>query len=483
MKNTEVRKKHFISTLGTSVYVEGNYVCEAGNYCTKFVQQASLEIMLGDQVDRITICMTDLAEEKNWENWNYTEKDIEQVQRSYKEKNLAVGDKYQGLKEILENRYPGIIDTVRMVDGSSQEETDQMFQSLYDAIGENEEVYLDITHGFRFFPMLAITVLEYAKVTKNITVGGIYYGMFGRKEEGKEIIECPLLDLTYYSDILDWSNAADAFVRYGNSKQIFDLMKPMMKKDYQKYGKLNNLVKALNDITSCIDTGRGRNGGKMTNSVQAARARYQEQYNQLDTKDFSDVKPLEVLMEKIDQKVNDLKVDNNLMTGLSVIKWSIDNDMIQQGYTALEETIKTYVCALAEVDDTTEKYRDFFSKNIINKLNIEKQGGIKDRSKWYRAWLEEMEERDSFKEFYKGSTESQEVIKDKVKKQAENLINIIPEDLLKISDSVSKKRNDINHFGFTETVSEYTKFQSHLCQKYEEFLNIIQENPIPEKTK
>lgn len=474
------KRKHFISTLGTSVYAEGKYIFGTSSMRTKFVQQASLEIGMKDvEADAITICLTECAEKKNWLTREYTQNDIEMEKKSYPDTKIVVGDKYQGLKEILEQKYAGRIHTVRMVEGSSQEETDQMFQNLYDIMEENDEIYLDITHGFRFFPMLAMTVLEYAKVTKNITVGGIYYGMFGRREPDKEVIECPLLDLTYYSDILDWSNAADSFVRYGNSRQIRDLMQPMMRKDYVKYGKLNSLVKALNDITSCIDTGRGKNGGKNTNSVQIACVKYQEQYDKLEKKDFADVKPLEVLMEQIDQKVNDLKVDNNLTTGLSVIKWSIDNDMIQQGYTALEETIKTYVCALAGVEDTSERYRDYFSKNIINKLNIEKQKGIKDRSVWYRAWLEEMEERKSFEKFYEGSTESQEVVKERVKRQAEDLIKIVPNDLLKISNSVSQKRNDINHFGFNETPVNYEKFKSELEKRFNDLLEIIRENPVP----
>ena len=125
------KRKHFISTLGTSVYAEGKYIFGTSSMRTKFVQQASLEIGMKDvEADAITICLTECAEKKNWLTREYTQNDIEMEKKSYPDTKIAVGDKYQGLKEILEQKYAGRIHTVRMVEGSSQEETDQMFQNL-----------------------------------------------------------------------------------------------------------------------------------------------------------------------------------------------------------------------------------------------------------------------------------------------------------------------------------------------------------------
>ena len=467
-ENNKALVKHFISTLGTGGYTEGDYVCERGRCRTAFVQEASLKLGLESQVDRITVCLTDEAEATNW---------IGRINSS--------GEREKGLKAILEEQYgKEKIEIIKMNKGDSTKATDETFDRIYRSIQENEEIYFDITHGFRYFPMLVLTVLEYAKVTKNITVGGIYYGEFVRPENG-EPVDWPWYDLTYYSDILSWSNAADAFVRYGHSNQINDLMHKLAARDRLKYQELNKLVQSLNNITQCIDVGRGKNGGNKGNSIEAAYIQYKEQYEKFDKKDFADVKPLEILMEKIDQKVDVLKVDSNLSTGLSVVRWSLENDMIQQGYTALEETIKTYVCGLVQVDDTTKLYRDDFVKSIITKLKIENQGrkkaeGEDERERWYQAWLEEMNRKNGFKNFYNKNEEHEQTEK-KIKRMGKRLIRVIPYEVVQISSAVSEKRNDINHFGFNESPVKYIRFKTELEKRYNELLKIIQENPIPER--
>lgn len=475
------KRKHFISTLGTSVYAEGKYIFGTSSMRTKFVQQASLEIGMKDvEADAITICLTECAEKKNWLTREYTQNDIEMEKKSYPDTKITVGDKYQGLKEILEQKYAGRIHTVRMVEGSSQEETDQMFQNLYDIMEENDEIYLDITHGFRFFPMLAMTVLEYAKVTKNITVGGIYYGMFGRREPDKEVIECPLLDLTYYSDILDWSNAADSFVRYGNSRQIYDLVHNLMRvtKNKEEYQSISNMVGALNNLTKCIETGRGKKcDNRSQASIQTACERYNEKFDILKKEGQIKLKPLEVLMDHIDRKVNMLDIENNLSTGLSVIKWSINNDMTQQGYTALEETIKTYICDLAEVDDDKKWYRESFAKELVNSIIHTPSN---NRQLGYDKWVN-TEWNNGDLEKIKGTDETLEEFKRKIRLKGKKLSEIIPEELIKLNSNISEKRNDINHFGFTEKTISNDTLKKDLNKLYEKLLEIIRENPVPTK--
>lgn len=43
--------------------------------------------------------------------------------------------------------------------------------------------------------------------------------------------------------------------------------------------------------------------------------------------------------------------------------------MIQQGYTALEETVKTYLCYRYNLDDKTEATRDDVIGRILTGLN------------------------------------------------------------------------------------------------------------------
>lgn len=483
-------KKHFISTLGTSFYERTEYVSGKGKYETKFVQEASLMMEVGaDNVDKISICLTPRAEETNWISRPYTEEEIERESKKHPELNISKDTYYEGLGEILNRKFPGKINTVRMSDGNTQDDMDKMFEELYSVIEEGDEVYFDITHGLRHLPMLVLVVLAYAKATKNITVGGIYYGMLSWERNENNIMKGTLMDLTYYSDILSWSNAADAFIRYGDCKQINDLLSGFLAGEWkehgasarQKYGNIRNLVNALNNITQCVETGRGRYEKDEKASIQYAYEKYYDMYQKADLALADNYKPLGLLFDKMHKKISIFNKNDNLEIGLATVQWSIDNDMVQQGYTALAESIKTYACNIAGVDDSNRLYRENFSKAIINKIDqlMRAKGKTYSREDWFAAWLTEMEEDAGrrFTAFYDGvPKEGQETKKNEIIECAKNFIDRLPVEIVLISQSVTEKRNNINHFGFSSGMCKSDNFMKSLKEDYRKFVQVVRKD-------
>lgn len=49
-----------------------------------------------------------------------------------------------------------------------------MSRSCIIFFGEGDEIIFDITHSFRSIPMLAITIMNYAKVLKNCKLKEVY---------------------------------------------------------------------------------------------------------------------------------------------------------------------------------------------------------------------------------------------------------------------------------------------------------------------
>lgn len=97
---------------------------------------------------------------------------------------------------------------------------------------EGDEVYFDITHGFRSLPMLGMVLMNYAKALKGIKVKAITYGAFdalGSRFNIEERIPdpeqriVPLLDLTGFHELQEWSIAADNFVKSGNTAKMIAL--------------------------------------------------------------------------------------------------------------------------------------------------------------------------------------------------------------------------------------------------------------------
>jgi len=64
---------------------------------------------------------------------------------------------------------------------------------------------------------------------------------------------------------------------------------------------------------------------------------------------------MNLLMQLIEDKTQSFNTDDVLMLSLAFIKWCIDANMIQQGYTALEEALKTFVIV---------NYKDIIKKAV-----------------------------------------------------------------------------------------------------------------------
>ena len=181
---------HFITILGTSLYTNCTYEIESAGfeYDTPFVQVAVLKYIafMCKTCDRITVFVTEKSEEKNWYTREYTED--ERLILARKQIEPKPGVMKTGLKEILEKEFPeASVECVRIREGRNKEEIDEIFESMYDAVMPEETIYFDFTHGLRNIPMQALTVIHYAKILKNIQVGGIYYGLLSWEKEKKTV--------------------------------------------------------------------------------------------------------------------------------------------------------------------------------------------------------------------------------------------------------------------------------------------------------
>ena len=128
------------------------------------------------------------------------------------------------------------------------------------------------------------------------------------------------------------------------------------------------------------------------------------------------------LICKIEDSIDGFDEKDSLRTGVSTIKWCIDNNLIQQGYTALDETMKSYICVKFNLDPT-----DYNNREDIVQTALKVRGLDIPEDKWR--------------------------VKDKYKAQVKEIAYSLDEDLIKLSNKITDKRNDINHFGFNENSS------------------------------
>lgn len=431
----------FISFLGTNNYMECRYSMNGTqSKLVKFVQEGIIQLISHKfrdaEKDRVLIFLTDSAKEKNW--------------------NTSYGE--EGLKGSIEKLgLPVELQTVKIPDGNSEEEIWDIFRILYEQLNEKDEVYLDVTHGFRSLPMLAMVLLNYARFLKRIKVRGIYYGAFeslGTFEYVKERIKpedriVPIFNLTPFHTLQMWSGAVENFEKLGDTNTISNLiygsLNPFLQESKgsdRKAVEERDFAVGFNKIGNIFNTVRGRDlyEGKEHNKLK-------RQIEKVSNKGVYNY-PLEPLIQKISEQVTPYKL-NSLKNCYLGVQWCIKNGYIQQGITLLQETIISVI-----LDDIGEEWMDDEYGRESRKVEF-KRRLVSSIIKFYQIkdgdqTVEEPEDFCKNRFFVNKVLESEAY-----------------EKLKKVFEKLRDYRNNINHAGFLKQIKPGT-FESKLQEAFKD---------------
>lgn len=409
-------RKVFISFLGMGNYKECVYVLNSNeSSVVTYVQEAIIQLACSNfKPDDIALfCLTNEAKKKH--------KEVLAEQ-------LA---KYKNIKPIW-------LDDIK--EGFTESEIWDIFQVIFEKLNEGDELYLDITHGFRSLPMLAMVLLNYAKILKKTIVGGIYYGAFEKLGPAYTIDEripnpidrkSPLLDLTAFAELQDWTNAVSSFVKFGNAKAIKELAQkevlPILKIDGDENTviarELFYLAQSIDRVTDALNTNRGTEliEGKLFQTLVS-------NLSNLSNQNF--IPAFQPIIDLIRKKTDAFAVSFNVMNGFTSVQWAIDHDQIQQGYTMLQESIITYYCNNLGLDPTINKDREKVT-SIFYALKI--------------------------------------LMTEKIDVDYNHPINL---EIASIYESLTLDRNDINHGGFSKS-KKPENLRKDLKSKFEQVKRII----------
>ena len=207
--------------------------------------------------------------------------------------------------------------------GSSEDEIWEIFKIINECLKQGDEVIYDITHSFRSLPMLGMTLLNYAKFIKGIKVLGIYYGAFenlGNKNEIKAKYPCPeprkapILNLTSFSLLHDWTIAGNNFLKLGNSEMLkkltIDQLTPILKDTKGKNkdaNRLRNIMKMLENISLNFRTNRGKEILAGDLHVKA--------YEQINEIEGVLIKPFKPILKKVNLELEPFEKNNYCNAG------------------------------------------------------------------------------------------------------------------------------------------------------------------------
>lgn len=472
---------HIISVLGTSLYEPVYYQGKKEPIETEFIQAAVINEYKDQLKDsgKVTIFVTDFSEVRNWNDRIYSGRDAEFAAKWISDKKGSVkeGEKKSGLHSVILEQFPEIADRVECVkipDMKNEAEIWDVFGKIYDCIDEKDDLVFDITHSFRSIPMLAVTVINYAKVLKQCHLEAVYYGAYDAEdnsvEEGKKC--APIIDLTTFNEILEWTYAADSFVNYGNVNKMKEVYKDRIRRipdeEKREWNPMNIIINNMENLSLGIATCRGANSLKLPNrknkdskSVLQAYLRLKSNVNSQDMNKGKDIIPMMKLIEYATQKFHAFDTCQwDYEVGIEIVRWSIRYRMVQQGYTALEATIKTYICERYGLDDILFENRETIVSSMITACHNDIPD---DREKMF----ENITRNDKrFSVTYAN-------LSDEMKRVTRCMILELPKELLKLAQSVKQYRNDINHMGFNENCRTAEVLEGKLKESFDQFVKIV----------
>lgn len=479
---------HFISVLGTGLYEPVVYFDDIYNDNDKeweFVQFAIIDKYKEQLLDdgRITIFVTNQSNKMNYLNRTYSEIEAERASKwkSREKDKVKAGAAKIGFAEQFRREFPELADKLNVVEipsGENEDEIWEIFNELYSQIGEEEEILFDVTHAFRSIPIIMMSVMNYVKVMKSCVLGNISYGAFeaARIKENQKYVQ--MVNLTYLDEILDWSNAANEFMKYGNSsmiKSVYDVKFDSLPNEEKKNWRgVKKIVDAMSDLSNTILTCRGNHelAKEKTKSILGAYNNLAKVSSNENLHKIKQIKPLFPLFEKTRDAFRVFDKEKGYQTGLAVVEWSIQNNMVQQGYTALEESLKTFMCDYYDLNQFDKFMREDVCSPCTYYLTANYEALRNKRKASADTSQFEDELRVKIISGVRANPMDRWINHGSIEETLDKVCEIIatfPFEFANQIQVIKDERNDINHFGMRKSVIS----SNDLFEKLDEHNNIV----------
>ncbi len=220
----EMRKKYFITSVGTTDYGNTTYIHNGKFFETKFASEAIYRLVDGITDAEVFVFSTDEAIKKYGND----------------------------LKKLINAK------CISVPFAKEEKELWNVFEQINKQIETGAEIIIDITNAFRSLQMIYFAIIVYLTALKNVTIKGIYYGAYEDKDKSSDPPKTPVVDLTAIFNMIDWFYAVRIFNDYGLAKPVATIIDEVVKKTGNQYvkddllkdvsGKLKNISDGLYNV-------------------------------------------------------------------------------------------------------------------------------------------------------------------------------------------------------------------------------------------
>lgn len=355
-------RKVFISVLGTGFYNKCVYFKDDFKATeTRFIQRATLEMLTRDEswnaeTDKGFILLTEKAKTANWLIANNSRKNRDGVEVPY----ICLHD------ELEEANLPLKITPVDIPEGKDEKEIWEIFDKVFHLLKEGDELYFDLTHGFRYLPMLVLGLGNYAKFLRNAKVKSLTYGNYEVAVKSEKPELAPFVDITPLSVLQDWTNASSDFLRHGDASRLKELcMKELKPRLRETKGSdvtaqsFRSLAESLSSFSDNLRFCRGLSicqGGDVM-KVKASLECDEKKY----------LKALIPLLDNVAYSVNGF-TSGNVINLLRASELCLRYGNYQASVTLMQEGMVSFFCVRHGIPIEKDKLRELVGRAITKKL-------------------------------------------------------------------------------------------------------------------
>ncbi|MGI6083252.1 MAG: TM1812 family CRISPR-associated protein [Limnochordia bacterium] len=295
-----------VTFLGIGRYQSALYYWGDEHFTTPFVQRALVELM--PDISETILFATDRAWELNGSSI------LEAMPKGFHRERLQNEDDFMAI-----------------------------FACLNAMIGSGERLVIDITHSYRSIPMVALPLINYLKLAKDVQIDGVYYGRVehdtGPPLQGKIV---DLSDIIYFER---WTLAVSAFLRYGKGDQLAGIIDEEVTRRYMTPAeapprKMGELRSALQQLSGALDANR----------LAVVARESQRLYNLLTSDGWQEEAsgPLHMILPLIDRLTGDVALFRDAAFSpaakLQLARWYLEHhDLISAALVARETVITQYL--------------------------------------------------------------------------------------------------------------------------------------------
>ncbi|NPA03525.1 MAG: TIGR02221 family CRISPR-associated protein [Epsilonproteobacteria bacterium] len=215
---------------------------------------------------------------------------------------------------------------------------------IQEYLSGDEEIYLDITHGFRYMPILNIFALEFlSQLNEKLKPKKIFYAMLDKKYS-------PIVDFSIFFELLEWAKAVEEMENFASLNRLVTLARGKIKEEE---------LKGLKEMEEAF---------KIAN-MSAIHKALKNLNAKLDHLKENDNKVIKLLIPNIEKFIKELYTPTLSEFQFKLARFFEDKHNFALAYIAFAEAIVTYICEKRELGECTKKEIRDEVKKIIREGN------------------------------------------------------------------------------------------------------------------